>query len=177
MSELKPCPFCGGDAGTRFCGTDAHPRADAGCLGKCEIYFTVFSADSTPDDANAMDEAIAAWNQRTTEPTEDGPGEVVARASVMITDNNGYGAVMYAPRGVVWSKDEALAMGRRTITLLRHPPTEPSGGRIESFCFPSTVDETGGDYVVKRGEPHFGLAGPEHKCTLIIHGTQERDDG
>ena len=47
--------------------------------------------------------------------------EAVARGGIAPTDNNGYGALVYAPREVVWSRDEAVAMSQRIIALLREP--------------------------------------------------------
>lgn len=62
--ELKPCPFCGGEAhidGTSWRPTDGAEVAWVTCK-RCDAY-----GPTLP-----LKEAIAAWNRRTPEPGKDG---------------------------------------------------------------------------------------------------------
>lgn len=88
--------------------------------------------------------------------------EAVARGGIAPTDNNGYGALVYAPREVVWSRDEAVAMSQRIIALLRE-----SQERIEGWVWQGQ----NGEYQWKP----FGKFDPEtdRRATLIIHPTTE----
>ncbi len=58
MSDLKPCPFCGGEASTRYIrdGREAWCR-QCGSSGKQEFH-------GPASIASAEDRAIAAWNRR-----------------------------------------------------------------------------------------------------------------
>ena len=64
--ELKPCPFCGGEATVTYGPTGpVHRAAHAGCLNGCKMRFTVWSKDdSDAEDPKAIFEAIDAWNRR-----------------------------------------------------------------------------------------------------------------
>lgn len=67
MTELKPCPFCGGEA--RLC----HPKGYGITLGSVKCNSCGGSTESFTDD----DSAIEAWNTRPTPwhtgtPTEEG---------------------------------------------------------------------------------------------------------
>ena len=88
--------------------------------------------------------------------------EAVARGGIAPTDNNGYGALVYAPREVVWSRDEAVAMSQRIIALLRE-----SQERIEGWVWQGQ----NGEYQWKPS----GKFDPEtdRRATLIIHPTTE----
>ena len=63
MSELLPCPFCGGDAVLDGSSDDVRVRCETGCqaIGRA-FYF-----DSDDDDAikKAESDAVEAWNRRT----------------------------------------------------------------------------------------------------------------
>ena len=62
--ELKPCPFCGGEAhidGTSWRPTDGAEVAWVTCK-RCDAY-----GPTLP-----LKEAIAAWNRRAPEPGKDG---------------------------------------------------------------------------------------------------------
>lgn len=54
--ELKPCPFCGGEAEIWRSSPDGKRRAWISCMGRCAVLIT--SEHIT--DA----EAVAAWNTR-----------------------------------------------------------------------------------------------------------------
>ena len=56
--ELKPCPFCGGEAATNHC---VFYDYDVGCFnGECPVEPRTWSENK--------DEAIAAWNTRAVDP-------------------------------------------------------------------------------------------------------------
>ena len=68
MSELKPCPFCGGEAELRYHPSsmrDPECRAwEAGCsICDARVGSTIYAIGKTKQDA------IAAWNRRAVPPT------------------------------------------------------------------------------------------------------------
>ncbi len=65
MNELKPCPFCGSPADTTFYEEGGWSVGCDTTVG-CAILDTSFETAA---------EAIAAWNQRTTEPSEENSPE------------------------------------------------------------------------------------------------------
>ena len=58
--ELKPCPFCGGEAETEHCGV--------GMFSHWVVYCV--NCNATIEDINSREEAIAAWNTRAERTTE-----------------------------------------------------------------------------------------------------------
>jgi Lar family restriction alleviation protein len=58
MAELKPCPFCGGDA---YCASGLSPHADVRCIVTCEDCNIRTPLKMTKE------EAIEAWNWRAEE--------------------------------------------------------------------------------------------------------------
>lgn len=61
MSELKPCPFCGGEAELYTSNVSALVECNycGACIGACVGH-------------NAKANAIKAWNKRHNEPLQDG---------------------------------------------------------------------------------------------------------
>lgn len=59
MSELKPCPFCGGTAHTIKTNTN---KFVVGCFGSCYVELPLIYS--------TREEAIDAWNRRVTDGTE-----------------------------------------------------------------------------------------------------------
>ncbi len=68
-SELKPCPFCGGQKITPFTGDGAEG------IGRCATFCDWCNAEGPHCDTEA--EAIAAWNQRPEPATPAGDEELV----------------------------------------------------------------------------------------------------
>jgi Lar family restriction alleviation protein len=56
MSELKPCPFCGGDAGIEMAANDISYYVFCSKCSSCTDYF------------DAQADAIAVWNTRHPDP-------------------------------------------------------------------------------------------------------------
>ena len=68
MSELKPCPFCGGEAEKRY-GHDIDNNISYAVI--CSVCHTgIFKANTGQNEWDAygsMHEAIEAWNRRAKE--------------------------------------------------------------------------------------------------------------
>ena len=63
--ELKPCPFCGGEAAVMYAVTDDGTKTISVVCQKCSI--GIFRARTSENDWNAWEKpekAIAAWNRR-----------------------------------------------------------------------------------------------------------------
>ena len=63
--ELKPCPFCGGEARVMYAMAEDGTRTISVICQSCRT--GIFRARSIPDEWNAYktaDEAIEAWNRR-----------------------------------------------------------------------------------------------------------------
>ena len=61
--QLKPCPFCGGEASTHICGSEAYEIGSP----RRHIVARWVSCDSCGASGSStfdMDEAIKAWNIR-----------------------------------------------------------------------------------------------------------------
>lgn len=58
--ELKPCPFCGGEAATSFQTTDPENKFEFGWIGcqKCKCFINYIN------NAKGLKEATEAWNRR-----------------------------------------------------------------------------------------------------------------
>ena len=77
MDELKPCPFCGGEAGLLYPTTDEETRAFVICT-RCgarskeivRLYLTVLD-DGEKQLHSAWEEATNAWNRRAGEESKD----------------------------------------------------------------------------------------------------------
>lgn len=77
MTELKPCPFCGGESEIRLVRSGIKQQSatimneyNAGC-GKCNIWTSCFESEIRQDqegyvrvEKTGVDEAIEAWNKR-----------------------------------------------------------------------------------------------------------------
>ena len=62
--ELKPCPFCGGEA--KWCGDDPEDKHECHFIvcKPCGYEFN-FSADSNPDTLEELrSEVMVGWNRR-----------------------------------------------------------------------------------------------------------------
>lgn len=63
MIELKPCPFCAGDAKIRTTITQSIPRhAKAWCY--CEKCFSSGESFTDNDDGTCVFKAVESWNRR-----------------------------------------------------------------------------------------------------------------
>lgn len=65
MSELKPCPFCGGEAKVMYAQTDDGTKTISVVCQMCNT--GIFRARMRPDEWNAWykpEQAIKAWNKR-----------------------------------------------------------------------------------------------------------------
>lgn len=62
MAELKPCPFCGGEAKTSFTTTDLENKFEFGWIGcqRCRCFINYIN------NSRGLKEATEAWNRRTT---------------------------------------------------------------------------------------------------------------
>jgi Lar family restriction alleviation protein len=74
MSELKPCPFCGGKA-----DIDAPTGSRNDRLVYCKTCFASICGDATPD-------AIAAWNRRAASAQSGGGKDACGADGVALPD-------------------------------------------------------------------------------------------
>jgi C4-type Zn-finger protein len=76
MDELKPCPFCGGEA--KLSKRDVEPQGDPWYGSKVELFPECQNCACVKFDKywhegfSDRDEAITAWNTRATPPHKDG---------------------------------------------------------------------------------------------------------
>lgn len=77
-SELKPCPFCGGQKITPFTGDGAEG------VGRCAAFCDCCNAEGPHCDTEA--EAIIAWNQRPDPATPAGDDTLTTNEGIAQTD-------------------------------------------------------------------------------------------
>ena len=70
MAELKPCPFCGGEAVLERYKARKGYEATIQCNGGCLLYMTTITYDTEEE---AIETVINRWNTRT--PKERGDDE------------------------------------------------------------------------------------------------------
>lgn len=64
MAELKPCPFCGGEAVLEPYKARKGYEANIQCNGKCLLTMHTITYDTEEE---AIENVIEAWNRRATE--------------------------------------------------------------------------------------------------------------
>ena len=98
MSDLKPCPFCGGEA--KICGPDDERMSYVAC-SNIACYCALgedYDRDAMPDHSFATEEdATKAWNTRA---SADGGQEKMREALVKITE------IVHAMDGGDWDEIE-----------------------------------------------------------------------
>ena len=60
-TELKPCPFCGGDAVLEPLNTRKGYEATIQCNGHCILYMSTITYDTEEE---AVEAVVNAWNRR-----------------------------------------------------------------------------------------------------------------
>ena len=77
MADLKPCPFCGGEADIWIKSQNRHPFVGSYILVKCDVCGactkTFYNLNDIPEDDSwthweTAERAIKAWNRRVNEP-------------------------------------------------------------------------------------------------------------
>jgi hypothetical protein len=98
MSELKKCPFCGGEVEIALTGNKGEQWFVTRGLGKnkctCRVFMesNMFSADDSDTKAKERDKLIAKWNTRTPmanilEKLEEEKGKVVIDGKVLYQED------------------------------------------------------------------------------------------
>ena len=59
--ELKPCPFCGGEAVLETFNTRKGYEATIQCNGRCILYMSTITYDTEKE---AVENVVKAWNRR-----------------------------------------------------------------------------------------------------------------
>lgn len=118
--ELRPCPFCGGDA-------SIHEFADVPDCGGCHALGPV---------ADTVDDAIAAWNRR----SSDEKAEVVAWTWTVVRPG-------YMDRAWSWGKDRPH--GYDATPLYASPPAV-AAGEVTEEMLKSALAASASQYEVAR---------------------------
>lgn len=119
MSELRPCPFCGGEPERHT--TARNRRHSVGCKG-CNIYFM------GPEEYKAA----AAWNQRTTPPRED-----VRERDDVFSDLE-WGPTLYPQIETAWSEEDKAFLAR----WKEHPHSGMADGPDRHAAVASLIEVT-----------------------------------
>lgn len=85
--ELKPCPFCGGEAEFDWgsvvdLGSKSHQYGDVSCKD-CEACFSVESVDDNMSD----EDLISLWNTRTLTPKQQHADDMYKMLAYLIANN------------------------------------------------------------------------------------------
>ena len=115
--ELKPCPFCGGEADIRWHQSDCFV-----------VSCTVCCAEGPPASGDEMQAAIAAWNTRAepeAAPVEPGTTDVLGRMAELKSRISAED----------WSTICDYVLGERELaaSLYAHPPAAPTDALVEKI--------------------------------------------
>lgn len=109
MADLKPCPFCGGDAVLWRAGSGR--AAWIACMGECSV---LVSREYENDDA-----AIAAWNRRAPDPRDEViRGLCEALEGIEIYGRDTLSGRTDGPDDRKWHREGVFEMVNRAATAL-----------------------------------------------------------